>query len=78
MKKYWSRGLTTEAARRIIEFGKDQLKQKKFYCCHAKDNPASGKVMRKIGFRYQNDGSYSSWNGERCFESREYLLKFGQ
>lgn len=74
MKKYWGRGLTTEAAQRIIDFGKNELRQTKFYCCHAKDNPASGRVMTKVGFRYQKDGAYSSWNQERTFESKEYLL----
>ena len=74
MKKCWGQGIATEAAQRIIDFGKNELKQKQFYCCHAKDNPASGNVMTKIGFRYQQDGTYSSWNQERMFESKEYLL----
>jgi len=74
MKNYWSQGLTTEAAQRIIDFGKNELKQKQFYCCHAKSNPASGKVMTKVGFRYLKDGKYSSWNGERTFDSKEYVL----
>ena len=74
MTKYWGQGLATEAAQRIIAFGKNELKQTKFYCCHAKDNPASGSVMTKIGFKYQNDSTYYSWNHERKFESKEYLL----
>lgn len=74
MKKYWNRGLATEAARIIIDFGKTTLMQKRFYCCHAKDNPASGNVMTKVGFQYQNDGVYYSWDGEREFESKEYML----
>ena len=74
MKKYWGQGLATEAAQKIINFGKNELKQKQFYCCHAKDNPASGKVMTKVGFQYQQDGAYFSWNQERTFESKEYLL----
>ena len=74
MKKYWGQGIATEAARSIIDFGKNELMQKKFYCCHAKDNPASGRVMVKIGFLYQNDGIYHSWNQERTFESKEYIL----
>ena len=74
MKKYWGQGLATEAAEEIVKFGRDQLKQRKFYCCHANGNPASGKVMTKIGFQYQNDGVYYSWNHERKFESKEYLL----
>jgi len=74
MKKYWRQGLATEASHMIIGFAKKELKQKQFYCCHAKENPASGKVMMKVGFEYQNDGVYYSWNRERKFESKEYLL----
>lgn len=74
MKKYWNNGLTTEAARRIIDFGKDVLHQSRFFCCHAKDNPASGKVMMKVGFQHQGDGVYYSFNHERKFECKEYLL----
>ncbi len=74
MKKYWNQGLATEASWKMIEYGKKELGQKQFYCCHAKDNPASGKVMTKVGFKYQNDGVYYSWNKERKFESKEYLL----
>lgn len=74
MKKYWNQGITTEAARRIIDFGKCELHQNRFYCCHAKDNPASGKVMTKVGFQYQGDGVYCSWNQKKRFECREYLL----
>ena len=74
MKNCWNRGFATEAAKRIIDFGRDTLGQKRFFCCHAKDNPASGKVMTKVGFRYQSDGVYYSRDRKRSFESREYLL----
>ncbi len=74
MKKYWNQGLTTEAAQRIIDFGKTELKQNKFYCCHAKDNPASGKVMTKVGFQCQGECIRYSRNREKQFETREYLL----
>lgn len=75
MKKYWGQGLATEAAKKIIEFGVHELKQTKFFCCHAKDNPASGRVMEKIGFRYQNDAVYYSWDKTKEFPSRDYLLE---
>lgn len=77
MKEYWGQGLATEAAQRIIDFGKNELKQTQFYCCHAIDNPASGKVMTKVGFQYQHDGVYYSRNKERQFQSKEYLLTLG-
>ena len=75
MKKYWNKGLATEASAKIIKFAKSELKQRKFYCCHAKENPASGKVMMKVGFVYQNDGVYYSWDKQRKFESKEYVLE---
>ena len=75
MKSCWNRGLATEAAAAIIEFGRTVLGQKQFFCCHAKENPASGRVMTKIGFVYQQDGTYTSWDGTRTFDCREYLLR---
>lgn len=75
MKKYWNQGFATEAAQKIIEFGKKELGQTKFYCCHAKDNPASGKVMEKVGFKYQNDAVYYSWDKSKKFDSKEYILE---
>ena len=74
MKKYWNQGITTEAASEIIDFGKNVLKQTEFYCCHAKENPASGSVMRKVGFQYQCDGFYDTWNQKKRFLCSEYLL----
>lgn len=74
MKKYWRLGLTTEASRKIIEFAIQQLNQTKFFCCHAKENPASGRVMEKVGFKYQNDSVYYSWDKTKEFASKDYLL----
>jgi len=74
MKKYWGLGIATEASEKIIEYGINELKQKQFYCCHAKDNLASGKVMMKVGFVYQNDAEYCSWDNTKKFECKEYTL----
>lgn len=74
MKKYWNRGYTTEAAKKIVSFAITDLGQKKLYCCHAKDNPASGRVMEKAGFTYVRDGSYISFDGKRQFACKKYIL----
>lgn len=75
MRKYWNQGLTTEAAKCIVEFALNELGQNELFCCHAKDNPASGRVMEKAGFVYQKDAVYESWDKTRHFESKEYLLR---
>ena len=74
MKKYWNLGLTTEAAGAMIDFAVKQLGIRSFLGRHATDNPASGKVLEKVGFRFQKEGQYSSLDGTRTFDSRELLL----
>ncbi|MCL2226974.1 MAG: GNAT family N-acetyltransferase [Oscillospiraceae bacterium] len=73
MKKYWNKGLTTEVVREILDFGTRELKQTKFFAMHAKENPASGKVLEKAGFVYFEDGEYDSFDGKRVFESRNMM-----
>lgn len=75
MRKYWNCGYATEAAKKIVEFAWNNMGEKKLYCCHAKDNPASGRVMEKAGFTYWKDGSYVSRDGSKKYECREYLLE---
>ena len=62
-KKYWGRGYTTEATRKIISFAKSQLEISQIVGRYAKENPASGKVMSKLGFKYEKDISYVCNNG---------------
>ena len=74
MKKYWNQGLATEAAREIVRYALEDLGQTQLFCCHAKENPASGRVMEKAGFVYQQDGEYSKLDNSRHFETKEYIL----
>ncbi len=76
MKSCWNQGYTTEAAQALVVYARDELHQKRLFCCHAVDNPASGRVMKKAGFVYQRDGSYTNFDGTRHFACREYLLEF--
>ena len=73
MKQCWGMGYVTEAARAIQKFAICELNQTKLYACHAMENPASGKILEKLGFVYTGDGEYSSFDGKRTFKSRGYL-----
>ena len=74
MQSYWGRGLATEAAKAMIDFAIDVLGETKLFVCHAKENLASRKVIEKLGFVYQKDGTCESYDGERVMENREYYL----
>jgi ribosomal-protein-alanine N-acetyltransferase len=75
MKKHWSKGLTTEVAEAMVGFAINDLKENDLYARHAKENIASGRVLQKIGFLYGNDGEYSSFDGQRTFQSNDYYYK---
>jgi RimJ/RimL family protein N-acetyltransferase len=50
-KNYWGEGYATEAAIAVVEYGFQKLKLNKITSSHFARNPASGKVMRKIGMK---------------------------
>jgi len=62
-KKYWGKGYTTEAMRTVINFAKAELNLTQIVGRYAKENPASGKVMDKLGFTYEKDILYECNNG---------------
>ena len=54
-KPYWNRGYATEAAKALIAYGFREHDLDLIYADYAKRNPASGRVMQKIGMRYAYD-----------------------
>ncbi|MDM1294200.1 GNAT family N-acetyltransferase [Sphingobacterium sp. N143] len=46
---HWNKGYVTEAAKAVIDFGFRTLKFNKIFATYFPHNPASGKVMEKIG-----------------------------
>lgn len=74
MHKYWNQGYTTEAAKAILEFAINELKQTEFVSWHAVDNPASGAVMRKCGFVYENNETVTKFDGVTSYDTKKYRL----
>ena len=75
MKRYWGMGLATEAATTMLIFAVDKLNQTKLVACPANENPASARVLEKLGFVYKSDGEYSSFDGTRTHKCREYFYE---
>ncbi|MCW3835869.1 GNAT family N-acetyltransferase [Sphingomonas canadensis] len=47
----WGRGYATEAGRAMIAAARDSLRLRRLVSGHFIDNPASGRVLRKLGFK---------------------------
>lgn len=47
----WGRGYATEAGRAMLDIARHALGLRRIVARHHADNPASGRVLRKLGFR---------------------------
>lgn len=50
---FWGQGYTTEAARRLIDFGFEELKLNRVFAAFFIRNPASRRVMEKAGMTFE-------------------------
>lgn len=48
---YWGQGYATEAAREMLRYGFDDLHLHRIFASHFKQNPASGRILKKLGMR---------------------------
>jgi [ribosomal protein S5]-alanine N-acetyltransferase len=49
----WGQGYATEASREVVSFGFEQLGLNRIYAHHMVRNPASGRVLGKIGMKHE-------------------------
>lgn len=52
-REHWGRGYATEAVRGVLDVAR-MLGHRRITACHFVDNPASGRVLAKAGFRREN------------------------
>ena len=50
-RPYWGQGIATEAGAALLAYARDSLRLPRLVAGHFTDNPASGRVLRKLGFR---------------------------
>ena len=63
-KPYWNQGYATEAAEAVLRYGFEKLGLHRIWAAHFGRNPASGRVLEKLGMTYE---------GTR----RQHVLKWG-
>lgn len=52
-RKFWNKGIASKAVKLAVKFGFNKLKLKRIWGDNDSDNPASGKVMKKAGFKLE-------------------------
>jgi RimJ/RimL family protein N-acetyltransferase len=76
--EYWGRGYATEALRGMVALAQ-LARHRKLVSRHALDNPASGRVLRKVGFRPTGQCAriHSIGRGAQV-DAPEYTLDLGE
>lgn len=62
---YWNRGYVTEAAKAIVDYVFNTLNLNRVFAFHFTQNPASGRVLQKIGMKREGT-------------MRQHILKWGE
>lgn len=61
----WNQGYCTEAVEAVLDYGFTHLSLHRIYAPHFHNNPASGRVLRKVGMTHEG-------------RLREHYLRFGE
>lgn len=73
-KPFWGQGLATEMGEALIRFAIDDMGAERIIAGHNADNPASGRVLEKLGFAY--DGREEpSWSMARLGKAAVRYMK---
>lgn len=78
-RPFWGRGIATEAGRALIAHARDSLRLKRLAAGHFLDNPASGRVLAKLGFCPTGviSGRYSAGR-DAIVRCREFALDLAE
>lgn len=78
-RDHWGRGYATEAGRAALEIAR-AMGRKRVLSGHFVDNPASGRVLRKLGFRETGEvrPTFCCARGGELVLARRYALDFAE
>lgn len=71
---YWGMGYATEASRAMLRYGFEDLSLHRIFASHFSRNPASGRVLRKLGMRYEGCQREHLRKWDRFVDSELYGL----
>ena len=50
---YWRNGFASEAAQALVQYAFETLQVHRVYAYHSSNNPASGRVLQKLGMKHE-------------------------
>lgn len=72
--EFWGKGYATEAAFAVLAYTAETKDVRSFHVSHAKENVRSQRVIEKLGFVFEYEGSYSKFDNSATFANKNYTL----
>ena len=69
---YWGQGYATEASREMLRYGFEDLKLHRIHASHFKHNAVSGRILKKLGMRYEGCQREHICKWDRLVDSELY------
>ena len=73
-KPYWGQGYMSEAAKALLDYIFEENLFETIEVAHFIENDASKRIIEKLGFKFEKEGTYSSEALNKTFHSRFYRL----
>ena len=73
-RPWWRQGIATEAAFAVCSFAFEMIGFHKLYGCHFTENERSGRVLLKVGMKYQGRGTNSVLHDGRYLTYENYEI----
>lgn len=71
---YWNRGFATEASHAALAFGFQRKELRRILARHTANNPASGRVLQKLGMSHEGTLREHFCKGEQVFDLECYAI----
>lgn len=73
-RKWWGQGIMPEAAAAVLDFLFNEVKANRIMAGHDSNNPKSGRVMQKIGMRYEGRQRKAGRNNQGLVDMDIYAI----
>lgn len=73
-KRWWHKGIMTEALSAIMDFLFDEVGANRIEARHDPNNPHSGEVMKKCGMKLEGISRQSDWSNQGICDAANYAL----
>ena len=71
---FWNNGYCTEAVRALVTYGFEELELSSVQARHLVDNPASGRVMAKLGMRCEGVAPHAGVRNAKLLDLIDYSI----